>query len=598
MHLYLLDVYSYVQAVAAAAPAVLGAYEGAAGKIAGECRGVLVGAPRDDESEGDSSFQRPTARQRGEQKRQHTQLGDLEEELSTELASAERKAQQPAATAFLAKLKALPQGGPALSQIVHLQTVRLEEEQQAESTDVCADMRAWATSDFHTLSPDSRAIALKRETEFVRLLTELATQSAIASKALVETPADRALTHKTSQLETRTAKAIAKPIESAEREVQVALGLTTQATLEEEMPKPRSHESTTSTELHKGRTAAGTRYTVWLERTKGGSARACKSHVEVRGADGATPGLLELLSASRPEVCLAPHEKRAEEPKVNCHEGLLTIEAEVPTATREVDLHMSDNRQIVSRPVLVPRRLGGPAALYYQAVRGPSPIPVSLTERDAHGNPLRVLELHRIVGCAQHLVKYLPGGKRTLVRASTPTGLRFSIVGERYRRLGRLHIQLKLATGEQATSSGEGEEEEGEGEGPGEPVAVPVRHAAPLDSKILAGCYPHEYSILYGLLKNPRDTVLAKVAGELAPVPRVRIPGSLHAGGQLVYLATIGRPEELLVRSPGGKIVIRQDLSGAAREGRETCEGESEGPGPPPGALAVLGETSKIVLRG
>jgi hypothetical protein len=125
-----------------------------------------------------------------------------------------------------------------------------------------------------------------------------------------------------------------------------------------------------------------------------------------------------------------------------------------------------------------------------------------------------------------------------------------------------------------------------------------VKRTTPLDSEVSAACHPHEYSIFYGLLRQPRDTVLAKIAGKLVPVLRVRIPSSLHAGGLLVYLASVSQPEEVLVRSPSGKILMNEDLSRAAREGRETCEGESEGAGPPPGGFGGIGETRRIVLNG
>ena len=195
------------------------------------------------------------------------------------------------------------------------------------------------------------------------------------------------------------------------------------------------------------------------------------------------------------------------------------------SATRTVDLRMSNGTQIVSRPVLVPRRLGGPDAFYYQAVRGPSPIPVSLTERDAQGRALRVLKLRRIVGCSKHPLKYLPGGKDTLVRGHTPQGPAFSIVGERYRLFGRVHIQLKLKTGEGLVSSDEGEDEEHDRRSK-RIVLGPVKRTTPLDSEISAACHSHEYSILYGLLAQPRDTVLAKIAGKLVPLLRVRIPAA------------------------------------------------------------------------
>jgi hypothetical protein len=598
VHAYLVDVYAYVQAITEAAPALVGAYEGAANRIASECPGVLVGAPQGGGIEIGSSILQRTARQRGEEKRQSTQLSDLEEELASDLASAEQAPRRPAVMALLVNLKALPQGGPALSRVVHAQTIGLEEGQKVQNTDVCADMRVWAGSGYRTLSQSSRATALKREAEIARFFRDLGALSASESTlSLPKTPADKALVRKTSRLETRTAETVAKSIDSARKRVEVALGLTARAEREEERLKRTSHESESSIEIGAGRTAAGTNYTVWLVRTKGGPAGACKSRVEVRHTNNMGPGILELLTLTGPEVCLAPRRDRSEAPSIHCIEGLLMIKTAAPAATRTVDLRMSNGAQIVSRPVLVSRRLGGPGALYYQAVRGPSPLPVSLTERDARGRTLRVLKLRRIVGCSKHPLKYLPGGKRTLLRGSTPQGPRFSIVGERYRLFGRLHTQLKLSTGEGLVSPDEAGEEDVT-EGPNESVAGPVTRTTPLDPEVTAACHPHEYSIFYGLLKQPRDTVLAKIAGKLVPVLSVRIPHSLHIGGALVYLASVSQPEEILVRSPNGKTVMNEDRNRTAREGRETCEGESEGAGPPPGGFGETGETSRIVLNG
>ncbi|MFZ1927138.1 MAG: hypothetical protein WAU42_13470 [Solirubrobacteraceae bacterium] len=585
--------YTYAQAITEVAPAMVATYEGTASRIAGGCPGVLAGISRDTEIVAASSIPSRTARQRGEEKRRSTQLSDLEAELGSELLSAEQEPSRPAARVLLSNLKSLPQGVPTLSYVVHADTIGLEEDLQAESTDVCADMKAWVGSGYRTLSPASRVIALKREAALVGFFRELAAQSKSEILSAAETPADKALLHKTDQLELQTAKTIANSIESARKRAEVALGIVTR----EKLLIPKSHESKSSRQIGAGRTTAGSKYTIWLERTKGGSADTCELSVEVRGANGAKPGLLELFTDSGSEVCLKPRKDRSEEPSVNCSEGLLKIKAEVLSATRMVDLRMSNGTQILSRPVLVPRRLGGPDAFYYQEVRGPSPIPVSLIERDAQGRTLRVLKLQRIVGCSKHPLKYLPGGKRTLARGQTPQGPAFSIVGERYRLFGRVHTQLKLRTGEGLMSSDEGEEE-GPNEGPSGSFAVPVKRRAPLDSEVSAGCRPHEYSIFYGLLDQPRDTVFAKVAGKLVPVLRVGVPASLHAGGVLVYLASSGRPEEVVVRAPSGKVVTSEDLSRASTEGRETCEGESEGPGPPPGGgFDEAGETSRIVLN-
>jgi len=93
------------------------------------------------------------------------------------------------------------------------------------------------------------------------------------------------------------------------------------------------------------------------------------------------------------------------------------------------------------------------------------------------------------------------------------------------------------------------------------------------------GCQPHEYAILYGVLKAPTDTVLARSSGSLQPLQRVRIPASLHVRGVLAYIALPALPSEVLVRTPTGKTVLTENLANRAREAKETCEGEAEGPG-------------------
>jgi hypothetical protein len=591
-HTYLIDQYEYAQAITEAAPAAVAAYEGAVSKIAGECPSALAGVPQ--ESIVGISEAKLTARQRGESKRRQAQLLDLQSEIDSALAVAEQTPLGQARAALLAKLKALPPGGPALTQAVRADAVGLEEDLRVEVPDACADVKVWVASGYRALSPASRALAQREEARFPELLRRLASKSPREPLSSAEDSADRALARKTAQLELGTAHTVASSLDSAHKRLEAALGLDNR----KREVEPVSPEPKASAKIAAGRTAAGSKYTVWLERKKNGSTYACKVGVEVKTAQQAGPTIVGIITSGESEICLAPSKDRSE-PSVKCSEGLLTIEAAVLSATRTVALRMSSGAQIVSRPVLVPHRLGGPAAFYYQAVRGPSPIPVSLIERDAHGRTLRVVKLRRIVGCSKHPLKYLPGGKRTLVRGQAPQGPDFSILGERYRLFGRIHIQLKLKTGEGLVNFGEGEEG-GPLEGSGESFAMPVKSKGPLDSELATGCRPHEYSIFYGLLEKPRDTVFAKITGKLVPLRRVHIPASLHTGGVLVYLVSSAQPEEIVVRSPDGKTVMSEDRASRATEGRETCEGESEGPsGPPPGALGGIGgETSKIVLHG
>lgn len=74
--------------------------------------------------------------------------------------------------------------------------------------------------------------------------------------------------------------------------------------------------------------------------------------------------------------------------------------------------------------------------------------------------------------------------------------------------------------------------------------------------QIKTGCQPHEYAILYGILKNAHDTVWARGPDGLTQLRRVRIPARLHQRGVLAYSATPSAPSELIVRAPGGRTLL------------------------------------------
>lgn len=218
--------------------------------------------------------------------------------------------------------------------------------------------------------------------------------------------------------------------------------------------------------------------------------------------------------------------------------------------------------------LFVPTRLGGPAGYYFQVVRGASPIPVSLTELDAAGTPVRVVRLPHIVECTRHPLKYLPGGVRTLVHETAPTGPTFSIVAERYRFLGHVYFDLKVnveetsPVGVRTFGGSSGVLTIG---GPRHPVFKPQTEA---------GCRPHPYTIVYGLLKAPDDTVLVGTPTTFTPLRVVPIPAYLHAGGALAYAVLPASRPELLVRAPDGRTVQRENLGQQIFP--ESCPSEAE----------------------
>lgn len=599
VHAYFTDQYEYVKAASEAAPAEVAAYEAEARAIAGECPGALAGAPQEAMFDEGPFSKRPSARQRGEEKRQRIQLDDLHTEVNASLTAAEHQPLAPARLALLAKLKALPPGPPGLAALVKDEVSGIEG-QAAQQPSACADIRAWVASGYRSLSPASRTIALGAEAELAgglrHAFEQLSEQLGGDHLLAVEDPADRALANKIAQARSRVGLALVKSLLVAQRQLETALGLRPREL-------PMSEKRKTTTPIGTVRTASGGRYAVSVERAKGGS--ECKAQVQIRPVESGVAGVLGQIFAinlnSESVYCLSDGTSAA--PRAECTGGLIEIRARPLPATRRVILRLSDGRQIVSRPVLVPARLGGPAAIYFQALRGPSPIPVSLQELDGRGRVLRTVAVPRVLECSAHPVKYVRGGRITLVRGKAPQGPDFSIVGERYRYAGALHTALMLGTGAEAGKP----EPEPESQPESIPLAGlprPVREhellglRKPLELRSTAGCRPHEFSIVFGLLKRSRDTALAEVAGKLVPMSRARIPGSLHIHGVLVYLASESRPERILVRAPSGRIQMREGLRGQAVEQRETCEGESEGPSPAPGGLEGLGETTSLTIGG
>jgi hypothetical protein len=159
-------------------------------------------------------------------------------------------------------------------------------------------------------------------------------------------------------------------------------------------------------------------------------------------------------------------------------------------------------------------------------------------------------------------LKYLRGGIRWLAHGRAPGGPEFKIKGEAFRYLQRIHFALQV--------------EIVEGGARGESLSG--RRPSVLFDAIYRGCEPHQYDIVYGLLKRPRDRVFARIDGALRPLSRAAIPRHLHADGVVVYAAYSRVPSELVVRDPSGKTIVRENLTRLGREATETCEGEAEGP--------------------
>jgi hypothetical protein len=543
-HAYLAADYVYRQALLAVLPQSTAAADALAGKLAGECPGVLAGAPHLELEE--QGFPHPgELRQRFRQQRQ---LGHLQTELIFAIYTASAQPQQPAVAAFLAAVAPLRWSSAAVTRGVRAYAARFAQRAEVQGLDVCTDMRAWVSSGYKQLSAATKGFIVRLQALYSQIEPDpgvVAPASPLLRR--YEGPAEKALLRKLRALP--VANNLYSSVDGALERVRGALGIPVPAFERQEVPAKGS------VVLGRGRTAAGERFVARLEPSRGTIQHSCQLNISIES--GRSSG----------GNCLSRGQRSAQ-PSVNCNGGLLSIESFTRPSTRSVSLLLSDGRRITSRALIVPARLGGPAGLYYQVVRGPSPIPVSLTELDARGRTVRIVKLPAVVECTKHPIKYFPGGIKTLARGTTPGGVRFSIVGERYRFLGHATFDLKVRTPRSLGLSGSSSASGAIAGSGGPPLFSPEEST---------GCSPHPYDIIYGLLKDPRDTVLVRSAGKLTALRKVRIPAELRAEGVLAYGAFSAAPSELIVRGPHGRTLSHESRTEGEGLGLEQCETESEG---------------------
>ncbi len=571
---YLLAAVSFEETELANLPQEIALREAVAAGISGECAGILTNAPPHEEVlgfglVGSGSHPAPSPRAEGERHRQSRQLGELKLELSLALADQRTQPDREADQAFIHALTPLKWSNPEITLLIHLIVEGAQEELDFPAPAVCADMKTWVTSGYRTLSPASKELAsrseaiLKRTFELIALIPQTDIKASPNIFARYEDAADRALARRSEALTAQLKKGNGTQADDLKR-LEATVGLPPAKAPKVEPPKRKP------VVIGRGRTAAGGSFVARVEpRTRAQRALGCVFVTITEPSRRRSEGLIELLSGEGTDRCLSRSHVDPE-PAVHCNSGLLTVEANLLPSTRSVRLLLSDERTVTSPAILLPARLGGPAGLYYQVVRGPSPIPVSLTELDAEGRTLTVLKLPAVVECTKHPVKYFPGGIVHLAHGSLPQGPSFTIRGEGYRKLGADHFELKLTVSNEEMLFGGGGGDLLEAG-----VAIPNGRQV-FEPQGSTGCLHQPYAIVYGLLKAPRDTVLARVSGTLVPLRKVAIPARLHAGGVLVYGAFTPMPTELLVRNASGRTVDRRDLSQAAKSETETCEGEAE----------------------
>ncbi len=540
---YLTATYTLYRAILADEPRSKVAAETLLARFGHECPGVLAAAPQES---GGTTSKSLGPRARGEADRQVEQLAALRFELSGSLLAAIYGPDRPALSAWAQTVRGLRWSNPRLASLVASSSAVLEEESSYPVSDVCADMRAWVASGYRRITAttkeyEARFFALLRRAFAAGGLSPTGVQSLLER---YEDRRGRALARGLAALELRLSDGRG-PIRSVKLHPGRLLGLK-----EEEEPPER----TRGTIVGSGVTAAGGSYVIRIERGPAALGANCRwvPSVEYSSPSAGFSGF-SVSSSSSSNGC-TPAGRPGPAP-VSCEQGLLTVEYRTTAAVRRVRLALSDGRTITSSVAPIPQRLGGPAGFYYEALRGPWPVPVSLTELDRDGHTLSVVRLRAPRDCRQPPEPV----SLELAHGQAPDGSPFAIVGTSFR--SGPHGQFLLRLSDQTRTTGE----------------EPHGQAAKILSwRIGASCAPSQHGIVYGVLAAPGDTVLARTPTGLLALSGAPIPARLHAGGSLVYGAFAAIPSELVVLDAAGRTVYSKSLLAQDAEHHEYCEGYAE----------------------
>jgi hypothetical protein len=517
-------------------------------KFGGECPGVLKTLPH---NEGNlPADAQNTPRARGEFMRQRTQRSAIEYELDTTLLVSIYQPDTGAEAAFERTVTPLRWSDPGIAQTVREEIGAREESLTPPLANVCADMRAWELSGYRTLPATTKAFeqrqaALRDE----RRGSASPVTSLNSLLKRFEGPAEKALVRKTKTLD-RRALSLFAAISPAIEKLHSTLGLET------ENPDRKREPPTV---VGKGNTHAGTSFEVTIPPRGSAHRRSCPLEVSV---EFTTRSNLIISTGTATTRCVSgPAPSHV---AVACRNGLMTIATSVLARTRHVRLLLSDGHTVTSRVAVITARQGGPAAFYVQALRGPSPIPVSLTELDARGMILRVIDLTAPDRCKAKPAPKFEGPTFTrLAHGQTPDGTPFTVSGVTL-QFPPNNSQFNLEV-----NAGLGQDE-------AEETFTPGERKKAFQWSLAMECPPHAFSIVYGILAAPGDSVLARTAEGLVPLMKVEIAAKLHSGGPLVYGAFSTLPSELLVRRSDGSTMYLESLAAMGKGDAEFCEGYAE----------------------
>jgi hypothetical protein len=470
------------------------------------------------------------------------QLQTIESELSLTLDAAVYQPDRSAIEAWTAQIAPLSWSDSRIAPLARVEANDFEELSAPPTPDVCADMKIWAQSGYHVLSPASRAFEATQNA----LAKAVRPRGSINSllKPYERSP-ERALIRQARALRPKIVKALRGALRGS-------AGLRRALGVPEEPFEERKQEPV----LGRGTTHAGTTFIVRRETPGGRFGSSCHRSVSVElterpeGSGGSS-------GSSSGSVCLAGRSDH--QTSGGCSGEVQSIRAAVPASVRTVRLQLSDGQTITSPVIRVPRRYGGPGGIYVQAVRGYSPYPVSLTELDAQGKVVAVVKVG--FRCRKEPATKGPAFV-DLATGTTPDGEPF-VIQAFVVRFGRGQTSFSLTVGAGLHDNSE----EGAVQG-----VKPKAFSWSLGME----CQPHEFAIVYGILSPPGDSVLARTPAGLVPLTKVAIAADLHSGGPLVYGVFSTLPSELVVLRSDGSTLYSESLATKGKEEAEFCAGYAE----------------------
>lgn len=514
----------------------------AAKTLGKECKGVLRGGPDESVLEEDgppASRPRLSGRARGELARSELEKQTIEVEISEQLSTAADHVLRGPYEAYVRAVTSLAWSDPTINTLVGERTKQVREHLAAQTVPVCADMRAWAASDFHTLSPVSKRLQEAREARY-KPTVEGNLKSLLEPS---ETRVGRTLVRRTTVVnEQRREKAReAEVFKRADYQMSRALG--------EKVSRFEQHQL--APVIAKRRTSAGTTFVIRANIVKGVS-RSCKHEVDVE--------VLERNGGSGDSVCLS--EGARARPSGMCSGSVETVELATPSDVRAARFRLRDGGTVMVSVVQIPAKYGGPGGVLIAAFRSYNRHPVSAQELNASGTVLRTVALKRI-DCTKKEVAEGPGPPQfiTLAKVTTPTGESRTIQATLMHFRGRTEFSLDSPP---STHSAELNEEEEQGT------------SKQFQWGLSTECEPHRFTLIDGILTPPGAFVLVRTTAGLVELTKVELAASTHAPGPLFYGVYTTPPTEIVVERADGTILYTESLAAKAAEETEYCEGYAE----------------------